>query len=166
MHKIFNLLKQLDSLLTNNNNLTRIYADDLNELRKNVRKLLIDFNTNIQQLKNIEQEDAFKTNPIYATQRFQIIRNIETAKVDLEFDLAPVVEKITKQLIQLAKQNPSNSLDVNSLPPLETGDKWTVEKVINISEQFVDKATKAVGIVSKFYPLVKALGLIAGVSIP
>jgi hypothetical protein len=162
--KIADSLKQLDNLL-NSENLVKIYAGDLNELRRNIRRLLISLNADLESLKSIEKDDIFRTNPIYATQRYQLIRTIETTKVDFEFDIFPTLQKLTKEALEGAKQNPS-SLDIRSLDSTASVERWTSQKVIETAQQFIDKAGKVVGIATRAYTLVRALGLLSGNPIP
>lgn len=155
-------LKQLDVILASDK-MSALNVGDVTELRRSVRKMLIGFNTDLEGLANIERDDIFKTNPVFATQRHQLIKNIETAKIDFEFDIVPTLEKLTKQVVQHFKRNPPATVDESALPPAPPGTRWTVQKVLDAAEQFVDQAIKAVGVASKAYPLVKALGLLVGI---
>jgi len=109
-------LKQIDSLLQSNN-IPETYQKEVLDLRKDVRKLLVDINTSLEMLSNIEKEDILKTDPTFATQKFKIIRTIEDTKVNFEFDVLPKMKKITEELIVETKENPPESLDYEALPP-------------------------------------------------
>jgi hypothetical protein len=152
--KIAESLKQLHNLLESEK-LARIYHGDIAELRRNVRRLLIGFNADLESLKRVESDDVFKTNPIFATQRHQLIRNIEIAKVDFEFDVLPKIETLTKDALQEAKRNPS-SLDATSLGNISAIDR--AERSVEMTAKIVVMATKA-------STLVKALELLSGIPI-
>ena len=157
-------LKQLDVLLASDK-LGTIYAADATELRRSVRKMLATVNTDVEALANIERNDIFKHDPTLAQHRYQLIKDIETTKIDFEFDIVPALERLTKEVVEQAKQNPA-SVDESTLPPTPSGERWTVEKVLSKAEQFSDQATKAVRFVPKAYTFAKALGLVLGIPVP
>lgn len=173
--KIADTLKQLDNILANEN-LKQTYNVDITNLRGDVRKLLSSFNANIVSLDNIEREDVFKTNPMFATQRYQLIKFIEDAKIEFQFKIVPAVDALTRQILSQAKQNPPNFLGNSESsisgttstnvplaePSKETGKRNILDKV----QEFLNQSGKLVEIASKGYLLVKGLGLLVGVQIP
>ena len=156
-------LKDLDRLLEK---VSASYPDDISNLRRTVKKMLVGVNTDVELLANLEKEDIFKTNPVFATQRYQVIKNMEEIQIDFEFEILPALEKITRRTVEQTKQNPPAALDESTLPAPPKGETWTVKKVIETAEGFLDQANKSVGVLTKAYGLVKALGLVVGIPIP
>jgi hypothetical protein len=158
-------LQQVDTLLASEK-LEQFYKGDATELRKNVRKMLVNIRTDLEALGNLEKDDPFKTDPTLANQRYRLIKNIETAKIDFEFEIVPALEKLTKQIVEDSQQNPPEQVDEETLPPPPPGEKWTVQKVLDTASQFIDQAASAGAILTKAYTLAKALGLVLGIPIP
>jgi len=73
--KIATTLKQLDALLASEK-LGALLAEDVTELRRNVRKMLVGVNSDREAPANIESEDIFKTNPVFATHDFSESRTL------------------------------------------------------------------------------------------
>lgn len=163
--EITKTLQQVDTLLASEK-LHQLYQGDAAELRKNVRKMLVNVKTDLEALGNLEKDDPFKTDPTLANQRYKLIKNIETAKIDFEFEIIPALEKLTKQIVETSKQNPPAQVDEKALPPPPAGEKWTVQKVLDTASQFVEQAARAGAIFTKAYTLAKALGLILGIPVP
>lgn len=163
--EIAKTLQQVDTLLASEK-LHQLYQGDAAELRKNVRKMLVSIRTDLEALDNLEKEDPFKTDPTLANQRYKLIKNIESAKVDFEFEIVPALEKLTRQVVETSKQNPPAQVDEQALPPPPAGEKWTVQKVLDTASQFVEQAARAGAIFTKAYTLAKALGLVLGIPIP
>ncbi len=162
--EIAKTLQQVDVLL-GNEKLNQLY-EGAAELRKNVRKMLVNIKTNLEALGNLEKEDPFKTDPTLANQRYKLIKQIETTKIDFEFDIVPALEKLTRQVVEKSKQNPPEQVDEKALPPPPPGERWTVQKVLDSASQFVEQAARAGAIFTKAYTLAKALGLVLGIPIP
>lgn len=163
--EIADTLKQLDTLLASEK-LAVLSADDVNNLRRDVRKMLISMSADVESLASLERETVIKTDPSFVSLRHQLIKSVETAKVDFEFNIVPVLQKLTSQAVQQVKENPPETVDESTLPPPPPDEKWTVDKVIDTAEGFVDQASKATGVITKAYTLVKALGMIVGIPIP
>jgi hypothetical protein len=162
--EIAKTLQQVDMLL-GSEKLNQLY-EGAAELRKNVRKMLVNIRTALEALGNLEKEDPFKTDPSLANQRYKLIKNIETAKIDFDFEIVPTLEKLTRQVVENSKQNPPEQVDEQTLPPPPPGERWTVQKVLDTASQFVEQAARAGAIFTKAYTLAKALGLVLGVPIP
>lgn len=163
--EIAKTLQQVDALL-GSDKLDQLYKGDAAELRKNVRKMLVNIKTDLEALGNLEKDDPFKTDPTLANQRYKLIKNIETAKIDFEFEIVPALEKLTRQVVETSKQNPPQQVNEETLPPPPPGEKWTVQKVLDTASQFVEQAARAGAIFTKAYTLAKALGLVLGIPIP
>ncbi|GAB4451401.1 MAG: hypothetical protein OHK0041_14180 [Anaerolineales bacterium] len=163
--EIAKTLQQVDALL-GSDKLNQLYQGDAAELRKNVRKMLVNIKTDLEALSNLEKDDPFKTDPTLANQRYKLIKNIETAKIDFEFEIVPALEKLTRQVVETSKQNPPEQVNEETLPPPPPGEKWTVQKVLDTASQFVEQAARAGAIFTKAYTLAKALGLVLGIPIP
>jgi len=162
--KFADVLRHLDSILASDK-LQESYEQDATELRRDVKKMLINVNTDVSNLKEIESSDVFKTDPTLANRRYTLIKSVESAKVDFEFDILPKFEKLTIVVVQAVKRNPPASVDENKLPPLP-GEQWTVDKVLNTTDQLLDQAKKAGGMLAKAYSLAKAVGLLIGIPLP
>jgi hypothetical protein len=158
-------LKQLDMILASDKIATPP-TGDITELRGRVRKLLVDINSDLEALANIDRQDVFKTNPVFATQRYQLIRNAETSKIAFEFEILPSLQTLTKRVVEEVKQKAPERADVAALPPHPPGEQWTVQRVVDTAQTFVTQATKAAEVAGKGYALVKALGLLSGVPVP
>jgi hypothetical protein len=163
--EIAKTLQQVDALL-GSDKLDQLYKGDAAELRKNVRKMLVNIKTDLEALGNLEKDDPFKTDPTLANQRYKLIKNIETAKIDFEFEIVPALEKLTRQVVETSKQNPPQQVNEETLPPPPPGEKWTVQKVLDTASQFIEQAARAGAIFTKAYTLAKALGLVLGIPIP
>jgi hypothetical protein len=163
--EIAKTLRQVDTLLASEK-LSDVYESDVQKLRGNVRKMLLNISTHIQTLSALEDDVIFKTDPSFANQRHRLINLIETAKIDFEFDIVPALEKLTKQVIANSKQEPPTQVDESKLPPPPAGESWTVQKVLDTAGQFVDQAAHAGTILTKAYTLAKALGLVLGIPVP
>ncbi len=163
--EIAHALQQIDTLL-GSEKLGQVYQGDILEIRRKVRTLLGNIRTDLAALAEVEASDLFKSDPTQANRRYLLIKNIESAKIEFEFDVLPALEKITRQAVENSKINPPQQIDESALPPLPTGEKWSVQKVLDVAEQLVEQAGRAGAIVAKAYPLVKALGLIVGIPIP
>ena len=158
--QIAETLKQLDAILAGEG-AAALEAGDLSGLRRDVRKMLVGVRTDLEALAAIDREDVFKTNPVFATQRHQLIQKIESAKIDFEFDILPAITRLTEAAAAKVAGAPAGPIDPKKLPPPEGG-PWTVEKVLKTAERFTDQAAKAVGVAAKGVKLVKALGLLTG----
>jgi hypothetical protein len=158
-------LQHVDNLLASDK-LDQLYEGDAAELRRKVKTMLMSVNTRLHELSDLEEKDVFKTNPVFATQRHQLIEGIESAKIDFEFDIVPALEKLTKKVVQNSKENPPEQVDEKALPPPPPGERWTVQKVLDTAAQFVEQAARAGTIVTKAYTLAKALGLVLGIPVP
>lgn len=163
--EIARALKQLDVILANDE-LKIIYAGDPAQLRKRIKDLLVDIDTNISLLQNVERQDFYGTDPTLARQRVIHTRKIEEDKITFEYEIMPEVEKLTVQTVEYVKQNPPASVDESKLPPALSGEKWTVKKVIETADKFMDQALKAAQVVTKAYAFVKVLGILTGIPIP
>src|SRR5262245_54384196 len=159
------LLKHLDSILASDK-LQESQEELAPELRRDVKKMLVNVNTDVANLKEIESSDVFKTDPTLANRRYILIKSIESAKVDFEFDILPKFEKLTKAVVQTAKQNPLASVDESKLPPPPPGEQWTVDKVLDTTDKLIDQAKQAGGMLAKAYSLAKAVGLLIGIPLP
>jgi len=163
--EIAKTLQQIDLLLASNK-LGEVHPSDVSKLRGSVKKLYVSISTDLKTLSSLEEDVLFKTDPSFATQRHQLIKSIETAKIDFEFDIVPALEKLTKQVIEESKQNPPTQVDEKELPPSPHGERWTVQKVLDTASQFVEQAARTGTIITKAYTLAKALGLVLGIPIP
>ncbi len=151
-------LRQVDLLLASNK-LRDVYQSDATELRRKVKTMLADINTSLNDLSDLEAKHIFKTNPVFATQRHQLIERIETAKIDFEFDIVPALESLTRQVVENSKQNPSMLVK-------NPNESWTAQKILDQAGQFVDQAARAGTILIKAYGLAQALGLVLGIPLP
>jgi hypothetical protein len=158
-------LTELDALLASDR-LTTVYASDASELRAQVSDLLKEFRTNLVFLEEVDRADVFGGDPIQAQRRFTLIRNLEGAKIVYDSQVLPALARLTSQIVEQAKAAPPGTLDVSALPPPESGERWTVERVVAAAERLVEQGSKAVGAATKGYALVKALGLLVGIPIP
>ena len=129
-------------------------ADDLAALRARVRRELVSVRTDLQALGQIDADDVFKTNPVFATQRYQIITSIEQTRIDFEFEVVPALQKFARQNVDRAKQHSSS----------ERADGWTPRAVLESAERLVDDSTRAVSVVSKATALIRAFMLLAGLA--
>jgi len=114
--EISKTLQLVDTLLASEK-LSQLYEGDATELRKNVRKILVNIRTDIENLGELEKSDTFKTDPTLANRRYQLMKNVETAKIDFEFDIFPALEKLTKQVVEKSQQNPPLQVEEDALPP-------------------------------------------------
>lgn len=163
--EIAKTLRQVYELL-GNDKLNAVYKGDATELRSKMRDLLGNINTNINELAKLDSADVFDDDPTLARRKHILIEGIETAKIDFEFEIVPALEKLTKQVIENSKQDPPAKVDDSTLPPSPSGEKWTIQKVLDTAGNFVDQAARAGSIITKAYTLAKALGLIMGIPIP
>jgi hypothetical protein len=155
-------LTQLDEILR-----SHAYDDlevaDVTALRARVRRSLVSIRTDLGALAQLDADDVFKTNPVFATQKYQLITNIEQTKIDFEFEIAPALHKLACASLERARMDPTADLDTEVLSARSYGDGWTVDQVLDSAQKLVDTSTKAVGIISKAGALISALGLLAGV---
>jgi hypothetical protein len=163
--QIATTLTQLDMLLASEK-LTDLYASDAGELRTRVSDLLAKFRTNLENLAEVDRADVFQTDPTLANRRFVLIGNIEAAKISFETEAVPALDRLLSRAIEHAKASPPVTLDVSALPQTQPEERWTVEKVVDAAERLVDQGTKAAGVATKGYALVKALGLLVGIPVP
>ena len=158
-------LTELDNLLSNE----KVAADvpaDVTPLRKNIKKMLVDLKTSIEAMSGVETADYFGTDPTFAQQRIQLMNRIEQAKIDFEFDILPVLKKTITVMAAKAKAAENPQVNAQALPEPDAGSKWTVSGVIEKAESFIANAEKSVGIATKAYAMVKALGMLAGIALP
>ena len=158
-------LKQIRGLLESDK-LRSVYEGDATELLDKVKKVLENFNSARESLASLEEDTIIKTDPSFNNQRNQFIRRIEKAKIDFEYDIVPALEKVTRQVVENSKQNPSAQVDTSKLPPPSPAENWTTQKVLDKASQLVDQAAKAGAILTKAYTLAKALGFVLGIPIP
>ena len=163
--QIMATLIQLDKLLASNR-LSTVYASEATDLRATVSDLLVRFRTNLENLAEVDRADVFKTDPTLANRRFVLIGNIEAAKTVYETQVLPDLDRMTARVIEQAKAGAPASLDVSGLPPAPSGERWTVQKVVDTAERLLNQGTKAVQVAAKGYAMVKALGLLVGIAIP
>ncbi len=162
--QIAGTLQELDNIL-GTDKLRSLSTESVAELRRSVRNMLISIRTDLTALEAIKRDDIYGTNPVFAGQKHVLIQRIETTKVDFEFDVVPAVEKLTKQMIEQVKQTPAALVDTSTAPSLPQDENWTVEKVVDRAEEYVDQASRAMSAARKLYTLVKALGLLIGISV-
>lgn len=163
--QIARTLEQLDNLL-DSGRLDTVYATDVSGLRAKVSELLKSFNTNLQNLAEVDRADVFKTDPTLAGRRYFLIGEIEGAKIMFDSDVLPALTRLTRRIVEQAKAAPPTELDVSALPPPSSGERWTVQRVVDAAERLMEQGTKAVEAATKGYALVKALGLLVGIPIP
>lgn len=163
--QIAKTLKQLDTLLETDR-LDTVYATDASELRAKVSELLRSFNTSLQNLAEVDRADVFKTDPTLAGRRYVLIGDLEAAKIVFDSEVLPALARLTSRIVEQAKADPPATLDVSALPPAPSGERWTVQRVVDAAERLIEQGTKAVGAATKGYALVKALGLLVGIPIP
>lgn len=163
--QIAKTLTQLGKLLESDRLIT-VYASDASELRAKVSDLLARFRTNLEYLAEVDRADIFKTDPALAPRRYVLIGNIEAAKIAFESEVVPALDRLTSQVVEQARAHPPASLDVSALPPAPSGERWTVQRVVEAAEHLVEQGTKAVQVATKAYVLVKALGLLVGIPVP
>lgn len=147
VEKIKEIVTELDKYIDamgNKPELQDIY-EDTEELRDKIKSDLILLKTDIRDLKRIDETDFYGTDPSLANQRRNVIKNIEKIKIDIEVDIYPKVEKITKDL--LIKK------DV-LMPKVTETDK---HDIIQKTNDQLDNANRAVSIVKKGIGLVGAL---------
>ena len=147
VNKIKEIVTELDKYIDamgNKPELQDIY-EDTEELRDKIKSDLIRLKTDIRDLKRIDETDFYGTDPTFANQRRNVIKNIEKIKIDIEVDIYPKVEKITKDL--LIKK------DV-LMPKVTETDK---HDIIQKTNDQLDNANRAVNIVKKGIGLVGAL---------
>jgi hypothetical protein len=145
-------LAQLDELLASQA-YDDVQAADVAALRARVRRGLVSMRTDLEALSRLDADDVFRTNPVFATQRYQLITSLEQTKLDFEFDLAPALEKLASASIEQARRRP---------PVYTDGTGLNLEQILDSAERFVDASTRAVGVVSKAGALISALSLLAG----
>jgi hypothetical protein len=155
-------LSQVDEILRSHA-YDDLEAADVTALRARVRRSLVSIRTDVEALSRLDADDVFRTNPVYATQRYQLITNIEQTKLDFEFDIAPALHKLACAGLERARLDPAADLDSEVLSARSSADGWTLDQVLDSAEKFVDSSTKAVGVISKASALISALGLLAAV---
>ncbi|MDR7521521.1 MAG: hypothetical protein QN168_03555 [Armatimonadota bacterium] len=163
--QILKTLVQLDTLLASDR-LNRVYASDVSDLRARVADVLERFRTNLENLAEVDRADVFKTDPTLATRRYVLIGNIEASKVVFETEIVPALDRLTSQVVEQARTHPPATLDTSALPPPPSGDRWTVQRVVETAEHLVEQGAKAVQVATRAYALVKALGLLIGIPVP
>lgn len=140
---VMELDKYIDAM-GNKPELQDVYGDT-GELRDKIKSDLVSLKTDIRDLKRIDETDFYGTDPTLASQRRNVIKNIEKIKIDIEVDVYPKVEKITKDL--LIKK------DV-LMPKVTETDK---QDIIQKTNDLLYGANRAVSIVKKGISLVGAL---------
>jgi hypothetical protein len=163
--QIARTLKQLDTLL-DSGRLDTVYATDAGDLRAKVSELLKSFKTNLQNLSEVDRADVFRTDPTLAGRRYLLIGELESAKIVFDSDVLPALTRLTSRIVEQAKAAPPAELDVSALPPPPSGERWTVQRVVDAAERLMEQGAKAVEAATKGYALVKALGLLVGIPIP
>lgn len=145
--KIKEIITELDKYINAMGNRPELQGifEDTTELRNKLKNDLVNLKTDIRDLKRIEETDFFGTDPTLASQRRRVIKDIEKIKNDIELDVYPKVEEITKDL--LIKK------DV-LMPQVSGADK---QDIIQKTNDLLDGASRAVNIVKKGIKLVSAL---------
>ena len=161
--QIADALTQLDALLA------RVGTDgpvavDVAALRARVRQALVAIRTGIETLARIDADDVFKTNPVFATQRYQLITSIEQTKLDFEFEVVPQLQQLAHQRVAGARLHPPVTLSAEALPPATTDGGWTPDRLLSSAEHCVDQSMRALDLVSKTAGLIRAFVLLAGLA--
>ena len=147
VEKIKEIVTELDKYIDamgNKPELQDIYEDTV-ELRSKIKSDLVSLKTDIRDLKRIDETDFYGTDPSLANQRRNVVKNIEKIKIDMEVDIYPKVENMTKDL--LIKK------DV-LMPKVTETDK---QDIIQKTNDLLDSANRAASIVKKGIGLVGAL---------
>jgi hypothetical protein len=144
--KIKDFIADLDkhiNAMGNKRELDDIY-EDTKELRSKLKSSLEYLRTDIRDLRRIDETDFYGTEPALAGQRRRVIMEIEKIKTDIELEVYPKVEKITKDM--LIKEDAL-------MPNVAEADKQAITQKTN---DLLDGASRAVNFVQKGIKLVAA----------
>jgi hypothetical protein len=161
--QIADALTQLDATLASGAD-DRPAATEVATLRAGVRGALVTIRSSIEALARIDADDIFKTNPVFATQRYQLITSIEQTKIDFEFEVLPQLQQLAHRRVAEARLHPSVTLNTEALPPAGLGGGWTPDRLLSSAEHCIDQSTRALDLVSKTAGLIRAFVLLAGLT--
>ena len=117
------------------------------DVRLKVRQALVRLRTDVAALEEVEKADVFGTNPVFATQRYQLIARIEETKVSFEFDLLAALRRATQNALAAAKEQKPES------------------DALGIAERLLDQSSRAVTLVARFLPIANAIAaLVTGIA--
>jgi hypothetical protein len=137
-------LAELDALLANPDH-TGLAPEAIQDLRLRVRQALGRMRTDLAALDRVDQDDPFKTNPVFATQRYQLMERLEDTRITFEFDLLPGLRELTRQTIGQASAAQAG----------EPGPGF-----VQAADKLLEQSNRAVTLVSKVLPIVQALTLL------
>jgi F0F1-type ATP synthase membrane subunit b/b' len=164
--EIAGTLEQLQALLEESVKLNNNYKVNLQDLLDKGEEVLENINSARESLASLEEDNVIKSDPSFVNLRHQFTRRIEKAKREFERDIVRPLENLTRQVVENSKQNPPEKVDENNLMPHPSGERWTVQKMLDMASQFVDQAAKAGAIATKAFALARALGLVFGIPFP
>jgi hypothetical protein len=109
------------------------------DMRLKVRQALVKLRTDVAALEEVEKADVFGTNPVFATQRYQLMSRIEETKVSFEFELVPALRRATQDALAAAREQKPES------------------DALGMAERLIDQSARAVTLVARLLPIAHAI---------